>query len=45
MAVAASTAAEEAAAAAAGVQLQPSPRVLDLLRRADAVTFDVDSTL
>ncbi len=34
-----------AAAEAAGVKLQPSPEVLELLRSADAFTFDVDSTL
>lgn len=34
-----------AAAAAAGVKLQPSPEVLELIRSADAFTFDVDSTL
>lgn len=33
-----------AAAAAAGVRLQPSPEVVQLLRSADAFTFDVDST-
>ena len=42
-AAAAETAA--AAAAAAGVKLQPSPEVVELLRSADAFTFDVDSTL
>ncbi|PSC77028.1 phosphoserine chloroplastic [Micractinium conductrix] len=33
-----------AEAAAAGVQLQPTPELLDLLRHANAFTFDVDST-
>ncbi|KAI7836959.1 hypothetical protein COHA_009208 [Chlorella ohadii] len=33
-----------AAAEAAGVKLQPSPDVLELIRSADAFTFDVDST-
>lgn len=34
-----------AAAQAAGVKLQPSAEVLELIRSADAFTFDVDSTL
>lgn len=34
-----------AAAAAAGVKLQPSQEVLDIIRGANAFTFDVDSTL
>jgi hypothetical protein len=42
---AAAVAETAAAAAAAGVRLQPSPEVVELLRSADAFTFDVDSTL
>jgi hypothetical protein len=34
-----------AKAEAAGVKVDPSPAVIDLLRKADAFTFDVDSTL
>lgn len=34
-----------AEASAAGVKLHPSQEVLDLIRSADAFTFDVDSTL
>ena len=33
------------AAEAAGVKLQPPPDVLQVIRSADAFTFDVDSTL
>lgn len=32
-------------ARAAGVKLAPTPEMLQLLRSADAFTFDVDSTL
>lgn len=32
-------------ARAAGVKLAPTPELLQLLRSADAFTFDVDSTL
>ncbi len=42
-AVAVMLAAEQARAA--GVKLAPTPELLQLLRSADAFTFDVDSTL
>jgi len=41
----AAVAAARVQAQAAGVKLQPSAELLELLGKADAFTFDVDSTL